>query len=220
MYLRNEFFQIWIPLEKQNHFPNKVKKVVANTIDDLVDMFKTLKRKEQFLFISKSGIGLLKPKIEYKNVKIVDYILDEYYRAIGLVVDYQDNFYNIKFNVENTSYIDGIRDKFVRVAIVSYKGLVLNVSYNSELVGGYCNICGKYAKQNKVCYACALKLYKIVEAYNRNCILEYPHKDDFSIKIKDFMCYLEKGKLRLELLTPYYQENLPIDFLGLEAKEL
>jgi hypothetical protein len=70
-----------------------------------------------------------------------------------------------------TSYVDGLENRYVKITINEYKGLILSIYYNSEVklwsnVSNECKICNsvKYKhKVNGICTSCYNKLDKFTQ---------------------------------------------------------
>jgi hypothetical protein len=147
------------------------KMIKINNEEELLALLKKIKTNKRYVVLSSNGVEILKTNIEYEYAKIVDYIYNDDYEAIGLKVTYNNQIYDIYFNVMNTSYVEGIENRFVKIGVLKYKNLILKVMYNAEVKKwhnkyDYCQICKsvKYKhKINGICNSCYNKLEKYVE---------------------------------------------------------
>jgi len=194
---------------------NIPKLITLNNEDELKNFISKKKKKVTYIVLSNNGVEVMKPNIEYKNVKILDYIYNDYYEAKGLVVEFQGRNYEIYFNVMETHYIDSIEDKYVRISVVNYKGVVLSVYYNSELklwsrVNKVCKVCGKVdSKHNRdgVCNSCIYKFERYVEIVNRECIVDCV--SEFETTVGNYSFKSVGGKLVVSCIG-VCQQNLDL----------
>ena len=99
-----------------------------------------------FLYMSSSGVHNISAEEEYLSLPCLDYILDDDYNPIGVVVEYEGVEYKLRFNVGSTDLVDGISGRYIRCKVKSIKGTIISMNYNS--------VVGKWSKLHDSCVCC------------------------------------------------------------------
>ena len=198
----------------------KVSPITINNEDELIHLFKKAKYNKKYVMVSNKGVELFKLNVIYDYAKIIDYIYNDNYEAIGLIVNYKDKNYKLYFNVMNTNYVDGIKGKYVKISVNEYKGIILNVFYNSEVKQwskhfNECQLCrnvkSKHYK-NGICNSCFHKLGKFVNnlsgEYKESCNVEFD-----KIYVEDYEVFAD-GKFIY--FNPIYGSQLRLPLFELD----
>lgn len=166
--------------------------IVINNKEELFDWVKA-NHKRSLVVLGSGGIVKLEPTIEYKNVRIVDYITNEDYEAIGVLGEYEGTKYPFYFDVSKTELIHGIQGRYLKVMIKKIQGEVMSISFNSVSKAwsseySECRACGstetKHYKDG-MCSSCIYKIHKNISLSNFNNLeglndfaIHLPHKYD------------------------------------------
>ena len=194
--------QLYLITLKNLEFLEKAKINLVKTKDDFVKIFKGLKQNKQYIIQNNKGVFTYKTNVLYDFAKIIDYIYNEDFEAIGLKVFYQEKYYDIYFNVMESDYLETIENRFVKIGVVKFNDIILKVVYNSDVkrwsnVSNYCLICenvkSKHCK-NGICCNCVRKLYEFTSNLGAN--YEEKCSKEFKTYVNKFYIISEKGKLK------------------------
>jgi hypothetical protein len=202
---------------KETKYHNEIELTKLETKKDLIKYIKKLKHKKKMVVLSRNGVEFFDVDIRYVNAPVVDYLYNEYYDIVGLVVKYQDEYYNIKFNISETHYIDGIENKFLKVAVTYFHDLLVNVQFAGVIKKwdryyDKCVICGladsKHYRDG-ICYSCKYKLDKYSERVGR--LGKFKCNKDFDMLTDDLIFYANGNEVEVIKKNKVYQQSLPFD---------
>lgn len=141
-----------------------------NSKEELGKFIKT-NYKKNFLFLSKEGLCNITTTDTYVELPCIDYILDDEYNAIGVKVKYNDEVYDVYFNIVDSQLNEGILGRFIRCNVRAIEGVIVEVKFNSVVNKWHklydsCLCCGtintKHAK-NGICSRCIRKFIKDIQ---------------------------------------------------------
>lgn len=198
----------------------KPKPILIKNKEDLINLLKKAKHNKRYLVLSSQGVDVLKISIKYDYAKIIDYIYNEDYEAIGLKVSYKNKTYDIYFNVMETNYVEGIESKYVKIGISEYAGVVLNIFYNAEVKQwskkyNSCVICGEVRSKhykNGVCNSCNYKIEKFCNnlsgSHKEKCSAKFDtlYYEDYEVFGDGEFIYFNLLKGR-QMKLPLYEDS-------------
>jgi len=190
-----------------------------NSKEEFINFAKKIRSNFKFVLQTETSVSLLKTEMQYVNVPIVDYIYNEEFDPIGLKIKYKNKIYDIYANIVNTSYMNGIENRFVRVGVIEMFDEVIKIVYNNEVYKwhkdySYCVICEKVDckyKYKGVCSCCYHQLYEIT----KNISGTFKEKCDKIFELVVNGCYIKSDGKEL-VIKPMYGKQLHLPLFDFE----
>lgn len=135
---------------------------VFNSIQEVAEEIKGLKNTQHLLMKTKSGFHTVRLLNEVKTAKVLDYITLKNFKPIGVKIELDEEVHNVYFNVQGTSLVNGIRNKYIRVSVKSFNNKVVRAVFNSVVKDGevkQCVCCGNYSNRTSkvgLCLQCSI----------------------------------------------------------------
>jgi len=220
--LKNKNFKFSInkiDFEKNKYYSINKKLVL---IKDKEEFKRYMKGYYKALIISENGIFNLSVSVQDNLFKIIDYVLDEYYEAVGVKYERDGEVLSANLKIDDNFKKAGLDTAYITIRDFIMLGEVIDskpVSYINSTHPRECIKCGKLTSKLRsgVCHSCYYYLHNICKSNvdKRVIIQEKTHKEDLAINIEK---YLVKFKGAYLLLERDFEENkgkqysLPFEF--------
>jgi len=135
-----------------------------NSMEEISNILVPMKNTNNILVLSNNTIQSVKLNTETVTLKVIDYITDKDFTPIGVTCDYYDKEVKVYFTVTNTTLVNGITDRFIKVNMHKYLGEVIKVIYQSTVPKvslDSCKCCMKYntrLTKTGLCIGCLLTI--------------------------------------------------------------
>lgn len=187
-----------------------------------IEEFLQKARKHHYVVFTKEGVTHLKPVISYHKVPIIDFILDENYEALGVVVDYSGQYIKVYFKVPDDLVQNGVIGRYIKLQVTEYGGIKMGHTYNGT-IGQWnkshskCSMCGtvNYRYQRGgVCSHCFGQLQKTALYSQGDLQVKYDIAVPFNIDISNYHIEGVAGELKFTQVAPKdpLQKPLPYNF--------
>lgn len=158
--------------------PIALESVVFTNTKTTDSLDKVVSKNTTTVVISEDGVVLLHPKVSYVTGSILDWITDDDYNPVGLIVEYQDNSYD--FYIKNFGDLldSGLQDRTVVLKVQEVLGEVVSVNFNGikrlwHTEYKHCQICKSVGSKHRfqgICKRCFAKIPNILKYRNRNTL--------------------------------------------------
>ncbi len=120
--------------------------------------------KNTILFAKGLGVKIIGVETKSDIYRIADYMFDDEYNPIGLIIDYDGELVGVKAKITQKFLQSGIKDRFVRVTSSFYNGILIKLVANTNSNTEYkqCKVCGKITStRNGMCWRCKKMLFRV-----------------------------------------------------------
>jgi hypothetical protein len=170
---------------------------------------------ENNLLVFSNGLIKVLFRVENRVEKVSDYILDDDYMPIGLVLSTGERYYR---NIDEDFIDKGLDNRFITVTDIKLGDNIVR-SRISDVSGAgvfMCKCCGAITKTNVkgLCSSCYMYFRAKAQYYNIDFILTKEVKEDFSITLHKYKIITGNGEISFKLnydLIKGEQMSLPFE---------
>ncbi|MCI4435767.1 MAG: hypothetical protein JHC33_03005, partial [Ignisphaera sp.] len=172
--------------------------VVLNTTNDFSQVIPKIL--ENNLLVFSNGLIKVLFRVENRVEKVLDYILDEDYMPIGLVLSTGEKFYR---NLDEDFIDKGLDNRFITVTDTKLGSNIVrsNISDVSGAGMFMCKCCGAITKTNlkSLCSPCYTYFRTKAQYSNKDFVLVKEVKEDFSITLHKYEIVTGNGEVTFKL---------------------
>ena len=178
--------------------------------------------KKTYQLFDLNSLNFVKIEVTNETVKVIDYILDDYNVAVGLVVLYENKHYKVFCKVPEELITYGIKNRAIKVQLTKHKDSLLKMTFvglvrSWSVYSDVCKVCGSSSIKHitkGICKKCIREVRQLViNTLDEESQIPFKSLEEFDLIYKGYQVVGNTEEVSLIRLY-HINKPLPLDYRG------